>query len=181
MVLSLACAMIEEKRCPESAREAINAHRTRWFRVTHSFASVCVVFFPRAVRRAHPLDKERERRRCRAKSSLSPPNKECTDVGVPHEKERGNLSLSRISRVFYPSRGFKNASNVEKRSSEMRCVRVREKLRVLRARSSKRGCTESARGWRRREEERNPIGCSFIRTKREEENFFLRVKTLNIH
>jgi len=95
MVLSLACAMIEEKRCPESAREAINAHRTRWFRVTHSFASVCVVFFPRAVRRAHPLDKDqRERRRCRAKSSLSPPNKECTDVGVPHEKERGNLSLS---------------------------------------------------------------------------------------
>ena len=74
------------------ACEAINAHRTRWFRVTHSFASVCVVFFPRAVRRATPSIKSAKEEDV-ARKALSLPPIECTDV-VPHEKERGNLSLS---------------------------------------------------------------------------------------
>lgn len=164
------------------AREAINAHRTRWFRETHSFASVCVVFFSSRGASRHPLDKEREGRSFRAKSSLSPPGTTWFPTKNTTQKERGNFCVSRISRVFYPSRGFKNASNVKKRSSEMRCVRVREKLRVLRMLRLVEAWMHRKRA--RMEEEGGGEIQSVVRFSEQNERrkkIFLRAKTLNIH
>ena len=181
MVRSLAM-MRRKKRCRESARE-YGAHAKRCTRtecdgfVKRIPSILFVCFFPRAVRRA-PLDKED----CAKESASSPPGEDEKTRRVSHrktQKERGGGGernfVSRISRVFYPSRGFKNASNVKKRSGEMRFVRARERLRVSSCCCGplRRGCIESARadGGGGRQEEKSSIGL-FVYPN----NFFLRSK-----